>query len=338
MSHGSGVTTYMHRSNLKWLAIVALLGSLPLVSCKDRTQIQIDGSSTVYPITEAVASEFQGVDSAIHVTVGISGTGGGFKKFCAGKTDISDASRVVKKDELEKCAGANIEFIELPVAYDGLAVLVNPKNDFINQLTVEQLEKIFRAKDPATTWKEVNDEWPDEKIKVYAPGKDSGTYDYFVEAILGKGGQVRPDALFSEDDNTLVRGIAGDKNGVGFFGFAYYEENQDSLKLVPIVNPKSKQAVAPSLETVKNGTYSPLSRPLMIYVKRTAADKPEVKKFVDFYLANAAKLSKQVGYIPLSSEAYENIKKHFADLKTGSVLHDLDLMGKPVESLYSSAN
>ncbi|MCB1139045.1 MAG: PstS family phosphate ABC transporter substrate-binding protein [Leptospiraceae bacterium] len=315
--------------------VTAILSVAFFASCKERIMVQIDGSSTVYPITEAVASEFQQTTNDVHVTVGISGTGGGFKKFCSGKTDISDASRVIKKDEVEKCKAANINFIELPVAYDGLAVLVNPANDFIDHLTVEELKHIFQAENPAKTWREVREDWPDEAIKVYAPGKDSGTFDYFIEAIIGDGGQVRADALFSEDDNTLVRGISGDKHGVGFFGFAYYEENKDSLKLVPIINPRTKQPVQPSIDTVKNGTYSPLSRPLMIYVSEASAKKDYVKNFVDFYLANAGKLSRQVGYIPLSEEAYTNIKKHFSDMDTGSVLMELDLMGKPVESLYA---
>ncbi|HBS04523.1 MAG TPA: phosphate ABC transporter substrate-binding protein [Leptospiraceae bacterium] len=315
---------------------LALISSFSLASCKERIMVQIDGSSTVYPITEAVAAAFQEKSGDVNVTVGVSGTGGGFKKFCSGKTDISDASRVIKSDELEKCEAAGINFIEIPVAYDGLAVLVNPENDFVDKLTVDELKKIFNSESPAKTWAEVREGWPEEEIKAYSPGKDSGTFDYFIEAIIGKGGQVRSDALFSEDDNTLVRGIAGDKNGVGFFGFAYYEENKDSLKLVPIVNPRSGEAVQPSLETVKKGTYSPLSRPLLIYVSEAGAKKDHVKKFVDFYLANVAELSKQVGYIPLSAEAYENIKAHFENLETGSVLKDVDLMGKPVESLYAN--
>ncbi len=315
---------------------LALISSFSLASCKERIMVQIDGSSTVYPITEAVAAAFQEKSGDVHVTVGVSGTGGGFKKFCSGKTDISNASRVIKSDELENCKTAGVNFIEIPVAYDGLAVLVNPENDFVDKLTVDELKKIFNSESPAKTWAEVREGWPEEEIKAYSPGKDSGTFDYFIEAIIGKGGQVRSDALFSEDDNTLVRGIAGDKNGVGFFGFAYYEENKDSLKLVPIVNPRSGEAVKPSLETLKKGTYSPLSRPLLIYVSVAAAKKDHVKKFVDFYLANVAELSKQVGYIPLSAEAYENIKAHFENLETGSVLKDVDLMGKPVESLYAN--
>lgn len=316
------------------LLTISLLG-LTVLSCKERVMVQIDGSSTVYPITEAVASEFQKVAENVNVTIGVSGTGGGFKKFCSGRSDISNASRVIKKDEVEKCEAAGIKFIELPIAYDGLAVMVNPANDFVDKLTVAELKQIFQVKDPAKTWKDVREEWPAEEIEVFAPGKSSGTFDYFIEAIIGKGGQVRMDALFSEDDNTLVRGISGDKNGIGFFGYAYYEENQADLKLVPIVNPRTNQPVQPSIQTVKDGTYSPLSRPLMIYVTDAAARKEHVKKFVDYYLANVGTLSRRVGYIPLSEEAYQNIIKHFEDLDTGSVLMDLDLMGKPVESLYA---
>lgn len=325
----------MNRTFLKAGLGLALISTFSFASCKERIMVEIDGSSTVYPITEAVASAFQEQSGDIHVTVGVSGTGGGFKKFCSGKTDISDASRVIKSDEMEKCDAAGIKFIEIPVAYDGLAVLVNPDNDFVDKLTVDELKKIFQSENPAKTWNEVREGWPEEEIKAYSPGKDSGTFDYFIEAIIGKGGQVRSDALFSEDDNTLVRGISGDKNGVGFFGFAYYEENKDSLKLVPIVNPRSGEAVQPSLETVKRGTYSPLSRPLLIYVSEASAKKEHVKTFVDFYLANVAELSKQVGYIPLSAEAYANIQSHFKNMETGSVLKDVDLMGKPVESLYA---
>lgn len=325
----------MNRNIWKASLGLAVISAFSLTACKERIMVQIDGSSTVYPITEAVASKFQETSKDIHVTVGVSGTGGGFKKFCNGKTDISDASRVIKKDEMEKCEANGIKFIELPVAYDGLAVLVNPENDFVDHLTVEELKQIFRTEDPAKTWKDVRDEWPAEEIKPYSPGKDSGTFDYFIEAIIGKGGQVRADALFSEDDNTLVRGISGDKNGVGFFGFAYYEENKDSLKLVPIINPRTGKPVQPSVETVKDGTYSPLSRPLLIYVSEASAKKPHVKTFVDFFLENAAEQSRTVGYIPLSDEAYKNVQKHFDDLDTGSVLIDLDLMGKPVESLYA---
>jgi len=295
---------------LKGILFLAIFSSF--ISCTKRTNILIDGSSTVYPITEAVAEEFGKVNSKVQVTVGISGTGGGFKKFCNGETDISDASRTIKSKESEDCSSRKIEYLEVPVAYDGLAILVNKQNSFINELTVEQLFKIFNEKTPAATWKDINPAWPAEKIKIYSPGQDSGTYDYFVEAIIGKKGSVRNDATFSEDDNVLVKGISGDKNGIGFFGLAYYEENRDSLKLVSVINPNTKKGVQPTQETVKDGSYAPLSRLIYIYVGKKAYEKPEVKEFVKFYNEKAGKLSKDVGYIPLTTELYnsnsENLK------------------------------
>jgi phosphate transport system substrate-binding protein len=336
VTHISGVMINVSNFISRSAALAAILFVLAFASCKERIMVQVDGSSTVYPITEAVASEFQKEAEDVHVTVGISGTGGGFKKFCSGRTDISNASRVIKQDEVDKCEAAGIEFIEVPVAYDGLAVLVNPANEFVDQLTVDELRKIFQLKDPALTWQDIRADWPAEEIEVYAPGKSSGTFDYFIEAIIGKGGQIRSDALFSEDDNTLVRGISGDKNGIGFFGYAYYEENQDDLKVVPIVNPRTNQAVAPSIETVKTGTYSPLSRPLLIYVALPSAQKEHVRTFVTYYLGNVGTLAREAGYIPLSAEAYENIKRHYEALETGSVLMGIDLMGKPVENLYAN--
>lgn len=281
-------------------------------ACAKKEKIQIDGSSTVYPITEAVAEEYRSVNSNVNVTVGVSGTGGGFKKFCNGETDISDASRPIKQSEKDKCAEKGIKYLELPVAYDGLAVLVNKENDFVTQLTVEQLESIFRSENPAKTWKEVDPAFPEEEIKIYAPGQDSGTFDYFVEAILGKKAKMRGDASFSEDDNVLVTGIAGDKSAIGFFGLAYYEENKDKLKLVGVVNPKTNKAVEPTLETVKSGEYAPLSRPIFIYVNDKAKGRQVVVDYVNYYLDNAGQLSKQVGYIPLPDEVYAKGKADFA--------------------------
>lgn len=283
-----------------------------VVSCGKKTQIMIDGSSTVYPITEAIAEEFRKVDPKVQVTVGVSGTGGGFKKFCNGETDISDASRSIKKSEVESCVKKNIQYVEMPVAFDGLAVLVNKDNSFINTLTVEELKKIFSANTTIKTWKDLNPAWPNEKIKIYSPGQDSGTHDYFVEAIIGDKGSIRNDSTFSEDDNVLVKGIAGDKNSIGFFGLAYYEENMSTLKVVQIVNPTTKKAVTPSLETVKDGSYAPLSRPIFIYIRKDSYSRPEVKQFVQFYNKQAGKLSKDVGYIPLTDVIYskneENLK------------------------------
>jgi len=279
------------------------------INCGKKKHILVDGSSTVYPVTEAVAEEFRSVNSSVQVTVGISGTGGGFKKFCNSETDISDASRKIKNSEVELCSKSGIEYQEMAIAFDGLAVLVNKENTLVNELTVEQLRKIFSADSKTVTWKEINPAWPAETIKIYSPGQDSGTYDYFVEEIIGKKGRVRDKATFSEDDNVLVTGISGDKNSIGFFGLAYYEENKDKLKLVSIVNPKTGKAVAPNLESVKTGAYAPLSREIYIYISKKAFAKPEVQEFVEFYNKNAGNLAKEVGYIPLTDEMYNNNNK-----------------------------
>jgi len=302
------------------LALVSYLGAGKAMA--DKKVIKIDGSSTVYPITEAVGEEYQKVKKgAVNVTVGISGTGGGFKRFCRGETDISDASRPILKKEIELCKENGIEYIELPVAYDGLAVMVNPKNDWVKQLTVEELKKMWEpeAQGKILKWNQVNPNWPDAPLKLFGPGVDSGTFDYFTEAIVGKSKASRGDYTASEDDNVLVQGIAGDKYSLGYFGLAYYEENKDKLKLVPIVNPKTKQPVLPTLETVKSGEYSPLSRPLFIYINTKAAERPEVKELVEFYLKNAPKLTKEVGYIPLPQTVYELASDRFSKKKTGSV-------------------
>lgn len=304
-------------------------------SCGQKKKILVDGSSTVYPITEAVAEEYRKVEKNIHVTVGISGTGGGFKKFCKGETDISDASRPIKGEELKLCKEGGVEYIELPVAYDGMAVVVNPANDFVKELTVADLKKIFDSEKPAASWKDVNPSYPDLKIKVYAPGKDSGTYDYFVEEILGKGKSVRPDAAFSEDDNTLVTGVAGDKGGIGFFGVAYYTENKGKIKDVPIVNPKTKKSVVPSMENILSGNYAPLSRPLFIYVSTKALAKPEIQPFVEFYLKHAGNLSDKVGYVPLAPGEYMMTNARFASRKQGT-MYEGHMTGKTLEELLKA--
>ncbi|MDZ4383336.1 MAG: PstS family phosphate ABC transporter substrate-binding protein, partial [Thermodesulfovibrionia bacterium] len=302
------------------LMVVSTIATLP-VKAEDRI-IKIDGSSTVYPITEAVAEEFQKAKKgSIRVTVGISGTGGGFKKFCRGETDISDASRPILKKEIDVCKEQGIEYIELPVAYDGLAVMVNPKNTWINSLTVADLKKMWEpaAQGTITKWNQVRPEWPDAPLKLFGPGADSGTFDYFTEAINGKSKSSRGDFTASEDDNVLVQGIAGDKNALGYFGLAYYEENKDKLKVVPIVNPATNKEVIPSLQTVMDGSYSPLSRPLFIYVSKASLSKPEVKEFVNYYLKNADKLTEQVKYVPLPTSAYKLAQERFAKMKTGSM-------------------
>ncbi|WP_299024160.1 PstS family phosphate ABC transporter substrate-binding protein [uncultured Thermanaerothrix sp.] len=282
--------------------------------------ILIDGSSTVAPVTAAIAEEFQAEYPNVRVPVGISGTGGGFKKFCNGETDISNASRPIKESETELCEQNGIEYIELPVAFDGLAVMVNPKNDFVECLTVEELKKIWEpeAEGKITKWSQVRAGFPDRPLTLYGAGTDSGTYDYFTQAIVGKEGASRGDFLPSEDDNVLVQGIAGDENALGFFGLAYYEENKDKLKLVAIDNGNG--CVLPTLETVSNGTYQPLSRPIFIYVNRARVDqKDEISAFVAFYLKNASKIVKEVGYIPLTPELYELAQKRYDNRITGSI-------------------
>ena len=314
------------------LAVVTLSYSLP-AKAADKI-IKIDGSSTVYPITEAVAEEYQKAKKgAVKVTVGISGTGGGFKRFCRGETDISDASRPIKDSEVKVCQEQGIEFIELPVAYDGLAVVLNPKNTWVKVLTVADLKKIWEpeAKGTVTKWNHVRAEWPDAPLKLFGPGADSGTFEYFTEAIVGKAKASRGDFTASEDDNVLVQGVAGDKNAIGYFGLAYYEENKDKLKVAPVDGGKGP--VVPSFETVENGTYQPLSRPLFIYISTKSAAKPEIKEFVDYYLKNAQKLVKQAKYIPLPAKAYTLAQERFSKMKKGSMFTGKGHVGVKIEDL-----
>jgi phosphate transport system substrate-binding protein len=285
------------------LSITALLGFAPTVA---RAQIvQIDGSSTVFPVTEAVAEEFQKTKKGkIKVTVGISGTGGGFKKFCRGETDIQDASRPILKQEMEACKGAGVEYIELPVAFDALTVIVNPKNNWSASMTVAELKKIWEpaAQGKITNWNQVRDKWPNAPLKLFGAGADSGTFDYFTEAVTGKAKSSRGDFTASEDDNVLVQGVANDVNALGFFGYAYYAENTSKLKAVAVDNGKGP--VGPSEKTVLDGSYQPLSRPIYIYVSKKALAKPEVREFAEFYLQHAPKLVKEVKYVPLPQKVY----------------------------------
>jgi len=282
-----------------------------------RGAIKIDGSSTVYPITEAVAEEFAEAAPRVRVTVGISGTGGGFKRFAIGETDISDASRPIKAKEYNVTVENGVDFIEIPVAYDGLSIVVNKANYWVDQLTVDDLKKIFLDGSPVKTWQDVRPGWPATAIKIYAPGTDSGTFDYFKEVVAGKTGAIRSDMSVSEDDNVLVRGVAGDDGSIGFFGCAYYFENKDKLKVVGIVNPKGT-AITPSAETIENGSYAPFSRPLFIYVAKKSAERPEVKAFVEFYFRNGPKLAEEVGYVKLPAEIYQRAAANFKNHKTGT--------------------
>lgn len=296
--------------------------------------IKIDGSSTVYPVTEAVAEEFQKArKGAVKATVGISGTGGGFKKFCRGETDISNASRPILAQEIETCKKNGVRYYELPVAFDALTVMVNPRNTWVSSMTVAELKKVWEpaAQGKITKWSQVRPGWPDAPLKLYGPGADSGTFDYFTEAIVGKAKSSRGDYTASEDDNVLVQGIANDPNALGYFGFAYYVENQRKLKAVKVDG--GKVPVAPSAESVEDGTYQPLSRPIFIYVSAKSAARPEVKEFVEFYLKNGAELARQVKYVPLPAKVYAAALDRLKSGKVGTVFGGEAEVGVRIDGL-----
>ena len=325
--------------------VAAALMLLSVAGCRrgDALPIKIDGSSTVYPITEAMAEEFRktfmGRVVEQPVTVSVSGTGGGFKKFCSGETDISNASRPINPKEVDLCAQQGVEYIELPVAYDGLAVLVNPKNNWATSITTAELKSIWQpeAQGKVTKWTDVRTEWPERDLHLFGAGADSGTYDYFTEAIVGREHVSRLDYKASEDDNSLVDGIARDEEALGFFGLGYYEANRDKLRPLPIDDGKDDNGagpVFPSAETVRKGTYQPLSRPLFIYVAKAAFEKLEVLAFVDFYLKNAASVVQAVKYIPLPDEAYVAAQRRASARRTGSVFGGLgSQVGVSIETL-----
>ena len=265
--------------------------------------IKLDGSSTVFPISEAVGEEFQKLHPDVRVTVGISGTGGGFKKFCAGETDISDASRPIKDSEKSLCANNSITYEEFKVAFDGLSVMVNPQNTWAETMTVAELKKIWEPNSTVKTWKDVRPNWPNEKIILVGADTDSGTFDYFTEAIVGKEKSSRSDYTASADDNMLVQAIGGEKNALGYFGYAYYIENPGKLKLIAIDGGKGP--VLPSEQTILDGTYKPLSRPLFIYVKKESLDRPEVREFAKYYLTTGKELVHQAGYVRMADSVYE---------------------------------
>lgn len=315
---------------------VALIGLTAALGAHAQV-VKIDGSSTVFPITEGVAEDFQKAKKgSVKVTVGISGTGGGFKKFCRGETDISNASRPIQKKEMDDCKAAGIEYYELPIAFDALTVVINPRNPFLKQITVAELKTIWEpaAQGKVTRWNQVNPAWPDAPIKLFGAGADSGTFDYFTEAVNGKAKASRGDFTASEDDNVLVQGISSDVNAIGYFGYAYYAENQAKLKALPIVNPKG-QAVSPSEATVLNGSYEPLSRPIFIYVNAKSLAKPEVKEFVEYMLKNSAKISKEVKYVPLPAKAYTLGLEHLNKGKKGTVFGGKNEVGITIEELMA---
>ena len=299
--------------------------------------IEIDGSSTVYPITEAVAEEYQTRLGGARVTVGISGTGGGFKRFCRGETDISDASRPILKEEMVLCAQAGIRYYELPVAYDALTIVVSKDNDFVDHLTVAELKKMWEpaASGKITSWRQVRDSFPDVPLKLAGPGADSGTFDYFTEAVVGTSKASRGDYQASEDDNVIVQFVSRDKGALGYFGLAYYEENRDKLRAVPIVSSGNSAGVLPSIATVNDGTYNPLSRPIFIYVKDRSLKRPEVRQFVEFYLQEGGALAREVGYVDLPAAAYEQALSNLRGGKLGTGFGGTPEVGLKVEELLA---
>ena len=315
------------------ISALAFLGALPLSTLAQI--VKVDGSSTVYPVTEAVAEEFQKANKGLKVTVGVSGTGGGFKKFCRGETDISNASRPISASEMADCKTVGVEYFELPVAFDALTVVINPKNTWLKQATVAELKKMWEpsAQGKVMRWNQVNPTWPDQPMKLFGAGSDSGSLEYVTEAIVGKSKSSRGDFTASEDDNVLVQGVAGDVNALGYFGFAYYAENTNKLKALPIVEKEGKAPVSPSPETVIAGTYQPLARPIFIYINAKSLAKPEVKKFVDFYMAQGAKMAKEVKYVPLPAAIYTTNIKHIADNKRGTIFGGKNEVGISIDEL-----
>ncbi|HEY8539203.1 MAG TPA: PstS family phosphate ABC transporter substrate-binding protein [Steroidobacteraceae bacterium] len=296
--------------------------------------IKMDGSSTVFPIAEAVAEEFQRAGHRVRVTVGLSGTGGGFKKLCRGEIDVANASRPILAEEMEKCRAAGISFLELPVAFDAITVVVNPQNDWVTSLTIEDLKKMWEpaAQGKVLTWNQVRPEWPDARLMLFGPGADSGTFDYFTEAVAHKAKASRGDYTASEDDNVLVQGVENNKNALGYFGFAYYSAHKDKMRAVPIVSPDGVP-VAPSVETVVDGTYQPLSRPLFIYVSSRSLERPEVQAFVEYYLREGSQYVNEVGFIALPEHATQAALAHLHNRRFGTVFGGVPEVGVKLEEL-----
>ena len=297
--------------------ILGLLSAFAIAACGDDEEtIEIDGSSTVFPVSEAVAEEFGKINSSVRVNVGVSGTGGGFKRFTAGDTDISDASRPIKDSEATLATENGVQYMELKVGTDGLSVMVNPQNDWAECLTVEELKKIWEPGSTISNWNQVRSDFPDRPLRLYGADTDSGTFDYFTEEIMGESGLSRSDYTASADDNVLVQGISGDRNALGYFGYAYYAENEDKLKLVAVDNGNG--CIAPTAATIEDGSYAPLSRPLFIYVSTKSLERPVVKAFVQFYMENSRDLVREVGYVPLPPDAYLNALTEVKSFKSGS--------------------
>jgi phosphate transport system substrate-binding protein len=303
-------------------------------------KILVDGSSTVFPISEAAASEFRKKYPNVNIPVGSSGTGNGFERFITGQIEVSDASRPIKKEEWLKAKEAKLEFVEIPIAYDGLTIVVHKNNDWVDQLTVDELKKIYTEAGKAMNWSDVRAGWPDRAISIFAPGTASGTFDYFKEVVAGKDGELRADMSTSEDDNVLVTGVSGSPDAIGFFGVAYFEENKDKLKAVPVVNPETNTAVMPTAADIESGAYAPFSRPLFIYVAASKLGRPDVKRFVQFYIEQAPTLAQQTGYVPLPAEIYARALKNAQGRAAGT--HYLTADGEkrhgPVMEVFQDAN
>jgi phosphate transport system substrate-binding protein len=332
-------------SLLATASVVVLAGCAPgsnalVASSRSGADVSIDGSSTVFPISEAVAEEFRKVEPAIRLTVGISGTGGGFQKFCRGETDLTEASRPIQSAEIAACTRSGIEYIELPIAYDGIAIVVHPRATWVDDITLAELRRMWEpaAQGTISKWSQVRPGWPDRELHLFGAGVDSGTYDYFTLAVTGTTKSSRGDFTASEDDNVLVQGVANDETALGFVPFSYYETNRDRLKALAVDDGLADNGVPPVLptpDTIRSGAYRPLSRPVFIYVSKTAADRPAVRKFVDFYLAEAEPLAREVHYVGLGAGVYGEVRKRFARRVTGSVFPGGPTVGITIEELLS---
>jgi phosphate transport system substrate-binding protein len=309
-------------------------GNQDATDIRNAPVIKIDGSSTVFPIAEAAAEEFQRAGNRVRITVGLSGTGGGFKKLCRGEIDVANASRPILTEEMEKCRAAGVRYIELPVAFDAITVVVNPKNDWVTSLTIEDLKKMWEpaSQGKVLTWNQVRPEWPETRLMLFGPGADSGTFDYFTEAVAHKAKASRGDYTASEDDNVLVQGVENNKNALGYFGYAYYSAHKEGMRAVPIEVPEVG-AVGPSIDTVVAGTYRPLSRPLFIYVSEHSIQRPEVQAFIEYYLREGSTFVSEVGFIPLPESATQVALRHLKEQRLGTVFGGVPEVGVTIESL-----
>ena len=326
----------------KYAGIVLLAGVVSSVHAQVGSSIKVDGSSTVFPIAEAVVEEFRATNSKVNVTIGISGTGGGFKKFLAGEIDVVNASRPIKEAEMATAASKGIEFVELPIAYDALSIVVNPANTWAKSITVKELAKMWEpaAQGKVMKWSDVRADWPAKPLQLFGAGVDSGTFDYFTEAVVGKEDASRGDFTSSEDDNIIVKGVQGNEGGLGFLGLAYLEANAKAIRALPVDDENGENGAgpqAPTREGVVSGTYQPLSRPLFIYVRKDSLDKPEVQSFIDFYVANAGTLASEVGYIALPKEVYEMVIARAKAKTVGTVYKaGVKKVGVPLTTLLSA--